>query len=95
MQADIGQLEHTATYKLFQHRATHQQPLQRTWCVAKVDAVVEPQDFVDDVAINCPLADCFFAQFWEKLVQYLSSACEQAVSMTALWDAFARLLSVR
>src|SRR5262249_4156186 len=80
-QANIGELQQAAPHAVLQHRAADQQPEQCARRVQQIDAVIEPQDFVDEVAVNRTLGDHFLAEAREQLVEYLASTGKQPVSM--------------
>ena len=91
-QANIGKLQQPAPHAVLQHRAADQKPEQHARRIHQIDAVIEPTDLVDDIAVNCALRDHFFAETREQLVEHLASSGEQPVRVASLRDAFARLI---
>ena len=92
-QANIGKLQQAAPHAVLQHWTADQQPQQCARRVQQIDAVIEPQDFVDDITVNGTLGDHFFAETREQLVEYFASSGKQPVSVASLRDAFPRLVS--
>jgi hypothetical protein len=79
----------------FSTRRREQEAHELARGVAQIEAVVEPEDAVDDIAGDRAFRRQFFAEAGKKLVEHLAAAGEQAVRMTPLRHAFARFAKLR
>jgi hypothetical protein len=92
---DIVKLQQPAPHAAFEHRAAEQQAEELARGVAQIATVVEPEDLVDHVAVDGTLRRQLRAQTRKQLLEHFAAAGEQAVRMTPLRHAFARLVEFR
>jgi len=93
-QSNVRKLQQPAPHAALQHRAADCKPVQIAGRVVQIEAVVEPKNFIDDVAGGGALRNHFIGEAWKQLLEHLASPGKQAVRVSSLRNAFPGLISV-
>lgn len=91
--AKSGELAHPMSHALLQCWAADQEPKQSTRCIVQIDAIVEPQGVVGDIAIERRLRDQLLAEAGKQLLEDFATAGQQPVGVAPLRHSFALLAS--